>query len=308
VQQFNFSVQREITGNAVLTVGFVGSAGALLTWARDLNRPDPGPGSIDLRRPYHNIFPSVSSIAWLESSGNSFFSSLQTSFEKRMSHGLYLLANWTWSHSLDNCYSEGGVPGPTPQDTRNRRADWSNSVSDLRHHVNIAATYDLPFGPGKPLASGHGVGSHILRDWQIGGIAVMQSGLPFTATYSGSPSNTGAGTRANLVPNADPYPQQQTINLWFNPAAFTTPLAFTYGNVGRNTLNGPALYNLDASVSRRFAFTESKSLSFRWEMFNALNHPQFGLPASTVGVGGAGSITSTQRANRQMQFALRLAF
>jgi hypothetical protein len=273
-----------------------------------LNRPDPGPGSIDLRRPYHTIFPSVSSIAWLESSGNSFFSSLQTSFEKRVSHGLYLLANWTWSHSLDNCYSEGGTPGPTPQDPRNRRADWSNSVSDLRHHVNIAATYDLPFGPGKPLASGRGFGSHILRDWQIGGIAVMQSGLPFTVTYSGSPSNTGAGTRANLVPNVSPYPQQQTINLWFNPAAFTTPPAFTYGNVGRNTLNGPALYNLDASVSRRFAFTERKSLSFRWEMFNALNHPQFGLPASIVGVGGAGSITSSQRANRQMQFALRLAF
>ena len=114
------SLQRELARDSVLTVGAVGSAGAHLTWSRDLNRPDPGPGAIDPRRPYLSIFPSVSSIAWLESSGNSFFSSLQTSFEKRLSHGLYLLANWTWSHSLDNSYPEGGAPGPTPQDPKNR--------------------------------------------------------------------------------------------------------------------------------------------------------------------------------------------
>jgi hypothetical protein len=106
----------------------------------------------------------------------------------------------------------------------------------------------------------------------------------------------------------DPYPEHQTIAQWFNPAAFTTPPAFTYGTLGRNTLNGPALYNLDSSVSRKFAWRENRALTFRWEMFNALNHPQFGLPTATVGVGGAGTITSTQRANRQMQFALRLIF
>jgi hypothetical protein len=308
VQQFNFSAQRELSRDTVLTVGFVGSAGAHLTWSRDINRPDPGPGAIDPRRPYHNVLPSVSSIAWLESSGNSFFSSLQTSFEKRLGRGLSLLSNWTWSHSLDNSYAEGGSPGPTPQDPKNRRVDWSSSVSDLRHHVNIAATYQLPFGPDKPFASRKSAASYLLRDWEIGGIAVMQSGLPFTVSYSGSPSNTGAGTRANPVPGVDPYPQHQTVAQWFNPAAFTTPPAFTYGTVGRNTLNGPTLYNLDSSVSRKFAWSENRALTFRWEMFNALNHPQFGLPAATVGVGGAGTITSTQRANRQMQFALRLSF
>ena len=86
-----------------------------------------------------------------------------------------------------------------------------------------------------------------------------------------------------------------------NPAAFTPPPAFTYDTLGRNTLNGPALYDLESAISR-------KSLSFRWEMFNTLNHPQLGLPATTVGVGGDGAITSTQRANRQMQFALRFGF
>jgi hypothetical protein len=308
IQQFNLSLQRELTNTTVLTVGFVSAAGAHLYWARNLNLPLPGPGSIDPRRPYYNVLPSVSGITWLESSGNSFFSSMQTSFEKRLSSGFYLLSNWTWSHSLDNYAANGGIPGPTPQDPRNRRADWASSNNDLRHKVNIAATYQLPFGPGKPYATGNNIASYLVRGWELGGIAVMQSGLPFTVTVSGSPSNTGNGSRANPVAGVSPIPASQTISQWFNPAAFTTPPAYTWGTVSRDSLNGPPLYNLDSSISRKFKFSEQKELTFRWQMFNAMNHPQFGLPNATVGVGGAGTITSTQRSNRQMQFALRLAF
>jgi hypothetical protein len=152
------------------------------------------------------------------------------------------------------------------------------------------------------------VGSYLIRDWEIGAISVMQSGLPFTVQVSGSPSNTGAGSRANPAPGVSPMPARQSISAWFNTAAFTTPPAYTWGTLGRDTLNGPALYNLDASVSRKFRFGEHREFSFRWEMFNSLNHPQFGLPNATVGVGGAGTITTTQRSNRQMQVALRLAF
>jgi hypothetical protein len=148
----------------------------------------------------------------------------------------------------------------------------------------------------------------LVGGWEIGGIAVLQSGLPFTVTVPGSPSNTGAGSRANALPGSNPYPADPTINLWFDPTAFTTPAAFTWGTLGRNTLNGPALYNFDFSVGKKFKFSEARELQFRAEFFNGLNHPQFGLPNATIGVGGAGTITSTQRANRQMQFALRLAF
>ena len=309
MQQFNVSLQRELTKDTVVSVGFIGSAGAHLTWARNINLPDPGPGAIDPRRPYHNLYPAVSAITWLESSGNSFFSSLQAMFEKRFSHGLSLLANWTWAHSLDNTYGEGGSNGPgLPQDPKNRRADWATSNSDVQHRVNIAGTYQLPFGPGKPYASGHSVGSYLVRDWELGAIAVMQSGLPYTIGVSGSPSNTGNGSRANPVPGVSPIPTSQSISQWFNPAAFTTPAAFTWGTLGRDTLRGPGLYNLDGSISRKFRFGEKREFSFRWELFNSLNHPQFGLPNATVGVGGAATITTTQRANRQMQFALRLAF
>jgi hypothetical protein len=85
----------------------------------------------------------------------------------------------------------------------------------------------------------------------------------------------------------NPIPANQSIAQWFNPAAFITPQAFTWGTLGRNTLTAPAIYNLDATVSRKFMLGERCDLGFRWEMFNTLNHPQFGLPNSTAGVGGA---------------------
>ena len=308
MQQFNFSLQRELGNELVATVGFVGSAGASLYWARNINQPDPGAGAVDPRRPYAATLAGVTGITWLESSANSFFSSMQTTLEKRFSSGFYFLGNWTWSHSLDNFGGDGGANGPIPQDPRNRRADWASSNSDVRHRVNLASTYLLPFGPGRRYANSGGAVGQIVGGWEIGGIAVMQSGLPFTVTVAGSPSNTGAGSRANAAVGANPYPSSKTINLWFDPAAFTTPPAFTWGTLGRNSLNAPALYNFDFSIGKKFRFSETSELQFRSEFFNGFNHPQFGLPNSTIGVGGAGTITSTQRSNRQMQFALRLAF
>ena len=308
VQQFNFSLQRELSKDVVVTLGSVSSAGAHLSWAPNLDLPTPGPGSISARRPYATILPGVSTITWLESAGNSFFSSMQASLEKRLNNGLYLIANWTWAHGLDNIGGDGGANGPVPQDPTNRRADWASSNSDIRHHVNIAATYRLPFGPGRAFAQGRNAVDALVRDWELGGIVVLQTGLPYTVTVAGSPSNTGGASRANPVAGVSPTPPNQSIAEWFNPAAFATPPAYTWGTLGRNSLNGPAIYNLDATITRNFRMGERRDLSFRWELFNTLNHPQFGTPNATAGVLGAGTITTTQRANRQMQVAVRFAF
>lgn len=308
MQQFNFSVQRELSKELVATVGFVGSAGAKLYWARNINLPDPGPGAVDPRRPYASQLAGVTGITWLESSANSFFSSMQATLEKRFSSGFYFLGNWTWAHSLDNFGGDGGNNGPIPQDPKNRRADWASSNSDVRHRVNLAATYLLPFGPGRRYMNAGGAAGHIIGGWELGGIAVLQSGLPYTVQVPGSPSNTSAASRANPISGVSPNPSNRNINFWFDPAAFTTPAAFTWGTLGRNSLNAPALYNIDFSFAKKIRFQESRELQFRSEFFNGFNHPQFGLPNATVGVGGAGTITSTQRSNRQIQFALRFMF
>jgi hypothetical protein len=308
MQQFNFSVQRELAKDMVATLGYVGSAGAKLYWARNLNLPDPGPGAVDPRRPYAATLPGVTGITWLESSANSFFSSMQTSLEKRFSNGFYFLGNWTWAHALDNFGGDGGNNGPIPQNPKDRRADWASSNSDTRHRVNLASRYLLPFGPGRKYANSGGAAGQIIGGWEIGGIAVMQAGLPYTVQVTGSPSNTSSGSRANPAAGANPNPSNRNINFWFDPAAFTTPAAFTWGTLGRNSQNAPALYNFDFLIAKKIQLGEARELQFRSEFFNGLNHPQFSLPNATIGVGGAGTITSTQRSNRQVQFALRLGF
>src|SRR5258708_39097082 len=108
---------------------------------------------------------------------------MKTTFEKRFSHGFYLLSNWTWSHGLDNVGGDGGANGPVPQDPHNRRADWASSNSDTRHRVNLAATYLLPFGPGRKFGSGKGPLGQVIGGGGMGGAAGRHSGPPYLAWW-----------------------------------------------------------------------------------------------------------------------------
>jgi Carboxypeptidase regulatory-like domain len=309
IQQFNLGVQRELAKSTVLTATYVGSLGRRLAWNFGINAPPPGPGAINPRRPYYPVLPNITGISYWESAGNSEFESLQVVFEKRYAKGLYLNANWVWSHALDNAPWDGGSGGG--QDPRNRRADWGSSNSDVRHRFNLFATYELPFGEGKRWANGtNAFNRYVAGGWELDAILVMQSGLPFTV---GAPAatNNGAGARANVVADVDPYPAVQTLQQWFNPAAFSIPPAacYCYGNGGRDVLNGPRAANVDLTAAKRFRITETANIAFRAEFFNALNHPQFAIPGNTtIGSNGVGSISATARTSRQIQMALRLVF
>ena len=92
---------------------------------------------------------------------------------------------------------------------------------------------------------------------------VYKTGLKLTVTANGSQTNTGDGGRANVVPGVDEYPAEKTINRWFNPAAFSVPTAFNWGNVGRNTLRVPSVTNFDLTASNKFVITECTDLNFR---------------------------------------------
>jgi len=309
IQQFNFGIQRQLTKTSVLTVTYVGTLGRHLTWSDPIDQPAPGPGAIQARRPFNALYPNVTAISYLESAGNSEFDSLQTVFEKRLGNGLYFNANWMWSHSMDNAPYDGGADGPIPQDPTNRRVDWASSNNDSRHRLNVYGTYELPFGPGKPYLNGTSAfNRYVIGGWQLDAISVFQSGQPFTVTTSSSPTNTGAAGRANVVPGVPLYPSSQGPSLWFNPAAFTTPLPYNWGNAGRNILRGPGAANFDLTAEKKFLFAEARQLWFRAEFFNAFNHPQFLLPASTIGATGVGTISATARPSRQIQFALKLLF
>ncbi len=309
IQQFNFGLQRQLTKTSGLTVTYVGTLGRHLTWADPIDQPAPGPGAIQARRPFNALYPNVSTITYLESAGDSEFQSLQTVFEKRFGRGLTFNANWMWSHSMDNAPYDGGADGPIPQDPTNRRADWASSNNDVRHRLNAYGTYELPFGPGKPYLNGTSpFNRYLIGGWQVDAIAVLQSGQPFTVTTASAPTNTGTAGRADVVSGVALYPTSQGPSLWFNPAAFTTPQPYNWGVAGRNVLTGPRAANFDLTAEKKFLFTETRQLWFRAEFFNAFNHPQFLVPASTIGANGVGTISGTARPARQIQFALKLLF
>jgi hypothetical protein len=309
IQQFNFGVQRQLTNTSSLAVTYVGALGRHLTWAYPADQPAPGPGNIQARRPFNYLYPNVSTITMIESTGASEYNSMQVTYEKRFSKGFGFTANYVWSHSMDNAPYDGGADGPVPQDPTNRNADWASSDNDARHRLNLYGSYELPFGPAKSFWNGNSIWSRYLAGgWQINAISVLQSGYPYTVTVTGSPTNTGATDRANVVPGVSTTSVNQSVNNWFNVQAFSIPTPYNWGNSGRNLLRGPDTVNLDVTAEKRIPIRESREVDFRAEFFNVLNHPQFTLPASTLGSAGVGTITATARPARQIQFAVKILF
>jgi hypothetical protein len=148
-----------------------------------------------------------------------------------------------------------------------------------------------------------------LGGWQTNGIVTLQTGFPFNVIISPDQANTGVGNqRPNLVSTPTSNCGDAHLTNCINSAAFALPARYTYGNAGRNLLYGPGLQNVDFSLFKDFRFTESVKLQFRSEFFNLFNTPAFSNPGATFGTSTFGSITSTKRDNREIQFALKLVF
>jgi hypothetical protein len=172
----------------------------------------------------------------------------------------------------------------------------------------------LPFGPGRAFLSGiHGAAKQIIAGWEFSGITQFESGWPFSPGLNNNASiNADVGTPPDVVPGVNPssVPGGQSRALWFNPAAYTIPAPYKYGNAAHNSLRGPNLFTADWSFSKRFPLTETKSLQFRWESFNIFNRTNLGNPNGAIdaGAGSAGVITGLASPMRAMQLGLRLEF
>jgi hypothetical protein len=210
----------------------------------------------------------------------------------------------------NNPGSGGGKPGtspPYPQLVNNRAIERANSDLDLRQRWAIIANYELPVG--RNLKGAAGV---LGKGWQVNGVATVSTGATYTIITASNRSNTGNSIdRANVVAGVDPNsgPGIGTPNQWFNTSAFAINPLYTIGTVGRNTMYGPPLRNLDVSVFKDLKPTERTTLQFRAEMFNILNHPNFGIPGNQVGTAAFGVISDTgNNLSRNIQFALKLLF
>ncbi len=314
MQHWNLNVQQQLGRNRVLEVGYVGSKGTKLLSARDLNQPQPSvlpPGLPFVPRPVIQ-FDEINTI---ESRASSNYHSLQARLQQRLAQGLSLIGSYTWSKSLDdasNFFPSSGDPN-YPQNSYDLRAERGRSNFDVRHRLSVSYVYDLPLGKGKRFLSDTGW-SRLVSGWQTAGIVTLQSGRPFTVALIRELDNSGTGfsalgfganDRPNLVGN--PNLSNPTPERWFDTTAFAFPAPGTFGNAGRNIVNGPGYQNVNASLIKNTALGERFNLQFRAEAFNLFNHPNFNLPDNFLGSPTFGRVTSA-REPRHIQFGLKLLF
>jgi hypothetical protein len=225
---------------------------------------------------------------------------LQTKLERRFSKGLSLLASFTWSKSIDqdSDNTEGYY------DPYNFRLNRGLSAFDVPHVFTMGLVYELPW-----LRKAHGFAG-LAGGWTAGSVLTFQDGFPYTPGFSGDPSNTGTGSRADVVAGCNPSLSNPTPQNWFNTACFTAPPGapvYRRGNAGRNILRGDGYRNVDLSLYKDFAFRERMHLQLRFEGFNALNQHSFGFPNATVNSASYGLVTSSS-AGRILQVAGKVVF
>jgi len=307
-QQWHAAIERQIPYSTVLKFAYVGTKGTHLDDFRDINagQLEPASGStpavttVSANRPYPGVFAQINE---LETRQTSSYNALQVTAERR-SHGLGFLASYTYSHALD----EGSSEGPTVLNPDNIKADYGNADYDVPNRFVASANYELPF-------KGKGVLGSLESGWQLNAIGQFFDGLPFSVSSS-TPVGDGLTPRAQLVAGQNPVlpKNQRTLSQWFNTAAFENPAPGTWGNSGRNILQGPGTKTVDFSVFKDTHLTESKVLELRAEVFNLANTPQFNNPGATVtspAIGVVSSATSDvtfQRTERQFQFAAKIDF
>ncbi len=307
VQSYNVGIQASPFRDVVLDIGYAGSASTHLPSTTNINQPSPSPtGSVASRRP----FPQFGNISYLDSSASANFNSLQVLIERRFSKGLELAATYTWSKSLDTVGDGSGDVSAPPYAFNVRGTMYGPSSFDERQRLVLSYVYELPFGAGNRFLGGtRGIARSLVSGWELSGIGTFQSGRPYTVSISADRSNTGGSNidRPIVVANPNQVAGGQTVDHWFNTAAFALPALGTEGNLGRNTLVGPRYDEVDFSVIKNTRIREGKNLQFRAEIFNLLNHPNFDLPNHTIDSVQAGGIF-TAEASRQIQLALKLVF
>ena len=296
-QQWNFTLETEVLPNTAVRASYVGNLGTHLERNFNLNDPAPAPGNIQPQRPYQPWGP----ITYLESGRSSITHQLQFGAVRRLASGLAFQFEYQYTHALGE-----HTFGNAPMDNRNTRLDRGHLDFIRRHWATANYIYDLPFGKGRRWGSSvSGFVDKLVSGWRLSGLTAFGSGEPYSVTFT-STTVGWPSSRADIVGNA--VPDDQSIVRWFNPAAFSVPAPFTYGNSARNFLFGPDFFNWDAGIFKQFGITEDLHLDFRAEFFNILNHPNFGLPASNISVPSTvGRITSASDA-RNVQFALKLIF
>ena len=329
IQQFNLQLEQQFGAN-VFTIGYVGSIGQHLPESIDnINQPKPfnpitNPGGSV--RPLGVVLPNLSGVSYIQSEGISNYNGLQTSFQRRFTHGLGFDANYTWAKALADIssFSQQGDQGWSHADpTRIRQIEYGKSDTDIQNRFALALNYELQYG--KEFS---GIKKAVFAGWETNMIMAWQSGKVFSIVNSGSNADNpeGLGFNNRACPqncNGPDRPSQigdarlahKTLTKFFNTDAFVPQPLGTVGNVQRNSLFGPNFRHVDLSLFKNFPVAQRLNVQFRVEAFNISNTPNFyirnnGQPEQQFGNAGFGTITQTDPNYnpRQYQFVLKLQF
>ncbi len=267
-------------------------------------------------------YTQIDRFADADTSGHSTYHAVLLSAERRYSNGLWFLTSYTFSKLISNVQGEnpaiGGFLANGDVGTQNaydRRADKAVSNQDVPHHLVVSYAYELPIGKGKKLMGNAGrVANQIVGGWKVSAVQNYQSGYPLRI---GTNLNIGlfSGIRANLNPNVQvknpAYKGDPNAAPYINPAAFSRPANFTFGNTAANLayLRSPAILSEDIGAGKDFFFwAEHRRLEFKANFFNIANRTQFGAPNTSVESAAFGRISSQRNRPREVQFSLRLVF
>jgi len=316
IQSWNVMYERKLPAEVVMSVGYVGTqttrqlADQMLDWA--------GPGTTGGTE-RNQLYPIRSTNTrywdgWLSAN----YHSLQVAVNRRFTGGLFLKGAYTWGRAINRTDDEGWAGlswnDPALLDRNRAQAGYNRP-----HNLQVATVYELPFG-----ADGDDVGSKIVRGWQTNFIFSVNQNTPGTVggdsnintrQNSATADQIGEVNKLGGIGTGDPYYGTNAFRAigdrqGGNIPGETCSNLGCYGNIGRNMIRGPAWVNLDFSIFRDFALTESTGLEFRSEFFNLTNTPHFNNPNFDVSSDNFMYITSTSdnAPERVIRFALKLKF
>jgi len=316
---WNFDIQRQLPGNNVADIAYVGAMGVHVYGQRDGDPPDPAlvqqlvaycsvPNAFgcDQTTPSGSLlyegaefgllpFDAVNNNALFQpfyqiNEFNSIYHGLQTKFTHRMSHGLQFQAAYTWSHALDNAVdplTPANGSHTFPRNSLDLRENYGNSDNDTRHVAVLNYVYELPFGRGKGYLN-HGAIGRAMEGIELDGIFTAQTGHPFQVRGTQDTQRTGVAAWGYQV--GDPFGSGAGCGLTPAPGsgyayipnecAFINPPWGSASNNERNQFYGPGFWDWDVTIAKRMTITERVKAELRFEGYNILNHPHFQNPGT----------------------------
>jgi len=316
--QWNIGVERQLWSNSTVKVDYIGSRSYHLMNLTDANTALPqiqADGTYFYASGLKRRNPSLGASRFVTSQGRAEYNALQLEYNQRLSHGLRTKVSFTYGRNLDDSsalVSQHSTASPaTPQNPYNVDGDWGPSAFDVRRNFVANLSYDIAPGPSEGLVR------TLLSHWQVSGILLLQDGTPFTVLDGFSQSRDLARSVADRPNPAAGFSGPVILGgpvQYFNPLAFVLQPVGTYGTVGRNSLVGPGLATVDATLVRLVPVGHGRQIQLRLEVFNLLNRANFGLPdpnlfnADGTRRGAAGLITNTSTTSRQIQLGAKFTF